>query len=233
MAETIQTDRIAKSPSRTLLNLLGALVAGLVGFGFIHTQDPIYKVPEKFHIKNLGESQEKWSAFLEQQRRFDRRNAAVHFAVLGCALAVAIVLGNSACCSVPVRVLVAMPLGALAGALAGWIGCLAHETFVPVSVQPSVVEIVKVQIALFASLGFGLGLISGLFGRSWRSIVGGVVAGALGGLLAGMAFPLASSLLMPAASIDAFNAQYQPKKENTQKPRKAKKCQEKLTRNRL
>lgn len=204
MTEITQTGRPVRKPSGHLLNLVSALAVGLIGFGFIHSQDPIFQVPEKYHVKNLGESAEKWSAFLEQQRRIERLNASAYFAVLGGALALALVLVNATCCSVLMRTVTALPLGVLMGAAAGFLGAVAHQTLVPNSIQPSVADSVKAQVALFATFGIGMGLVSGLFGSSKRTILGGVVAGALGGILAGMAFPIMASLLIPSASIETL-----------------------------
>lgn len=63
-------------------------------------------------------------------------------------------------------------------------------------------DTIIVQAAFFATLGIGIGILAGLYLRSWKAVVRGVAAGALGGLLAGMTFPLLASILMPSSNIE-------------------------------
>ena len=192
------------SSFRSVFDIVRALVAGLVFWGFLQAREPYFAVPAEYHIRGIGESSERWTAYLAQQRRVDRLNAPVDFAVLGALLAVAVASGAFPCCTTWVRVGVAIPIGCLAGGVAGWVGCLAHQTFAPYDKQPTMLDTIIVQAAFFGSLGIGVGVLAGLYLRSWKGVLRGVAAGALGGLLAGMIFPLLASVLMPSSNTEAL-----------------------------
>lgn len=199
--QSIQTSE--KSLTATLVgNLLSAVGAALIAWGFIHSQHPVFEVPKQYHITEMGAPDEKVEALRVQQARADRLNAMLDIAVLGGLLAGAMALGRYACCSIPLRAIVAIPWGLLVGAAAGFIGSLAYENLTPASIQPTVLDTVKVQILLFAPLGAAIGLMMGAFARSLRSMIGGTVAGGVAGAVAGTSYPVIAAMIMPSASTD-------------------------------
>ncbi len=69
--------------SANLVRWLCGLAAISLTWLFVHTQDPFFKVDPKYHLPELGPSQEKYNAFLEQQTRVDRQNSALIIGILG------------------------------------------------------------------------------------------------------------------------------------------------------
>jgi hypothetical protein len=183
------------------LLLLWILLAGLLAWGYLQFRQPYFTVPEQYHIRSLGESQERWTAFHAQQQRVDRLNAPLDFAVLGGLLSLAFAMTRSACCSLPVRVCAAVPVGMLLGGAAGFLGCIAHQTLTPYEMYPTVADTVKVQSILLGLFGAGVGSAAGLFHRPPKTVLQCAVAGLVAGILAGMMFPLIASFVLPAANV--------------------------------
>jgi hypothetical protein len=98
-------------------------------------------------------------------------------------------------------VLLAVPIGALGGCVAGLAGSLARETL-EVGALADLAEIVQVQAVMLGVFGAGVGLALGLLGRSGRTVFAAGFAGMLAGMLAGVLYPFAVSLILPTASTD-------------------------------
>ncbi len=63
-------------------------------------------------------------------------------------------------------------------------------------------ENVKLQVVMLGLLGLGVGLALGIPRRHFRKIAAAAVPARLGGVLAAVLYPVAASLLLPAAGTD-------------------------------
>ena len=193
--------------TRRLVTLLLSLCAGSVTWGFIHTQDPFFKVGEKYHIRGLGESTERWDAYLVQQSRIDLKNAALVIGILGGALGAAVAIGSLSSVSLSIslgtRVATGTIMGILIGGLAGISGCGLQQVFAKSS-QISIEQSAIINATLFGILGTGLGAIVGGYGGSVRAIMERSIVGLIAGVVPGVAYPIIASCLMASLNIETF-----------------------------
>jgi hypothetical protein len=189
-----------------LAGLVLALAAAALGWGFIQAKHPHYEVGEEFHIVAMGGPESQVRKLMAEQARVDRRNATINLAVVGGLLAAALALATPGCCAGWLRMIVALPWGALVGAATGLAGIQIYLRLVPpeIQAQPTVTDAVKVQAILFALLGAGIGLMIGTFLRSVKGFIVGVAATALAGLLGGIAYPILATVLMPSHSSEGL-----------------------------
>ena len=192
-----------KPVSGRLLDLLMALGAGMITWGFIHTQDPFFKVEKKYHISGLGEPDEKWSAYLVQQSRVDFKNAALVLGVLGGTLGAVLAIGGMARVSLGKRLFIGIVLGGLVGMVAGVAGCWLQQSFARTG-SVSVVQSALVNALLFGILGLGLGGIVRLFSGFGRAVVDHAIFGLIVGIFAGIAYPAIAYVLMASVNIEAL-----------------------------
>jgi hypothetical protein len=181
-----------------LVGLLLGCLAILVGWGFIHTKHPVFTVPKEYHITAMGESLEVAQRLIDKRREIDRQNAMLVLAVFGGVLGAALMIGKSPM-PLPVRVMSGLVGGALIGALAGFVGSAAHDAFTPVGEPPTIADTIKIQVAMFATLGAGIGVFKGGLEKRITAPFLGLVTGSIAGLVAGTAYPIVASL-MPTAS---------------------------------
>jgi len=190
-------------PVNRLLSFLLALVAGSITWGFIHTQDPFFKVAERYHIRGLGESDERWNAYLEQQSRVDFMNAALVIGILGGALGLTFAVCRPTRVSIHWRLLMGIVFGMLVGVVAGVAGDSIQQHFAG-SRQLSVVESAYINATLFGLLGLGLGAIAGGMGGFGWAILDRAVAGLIAGAIAGILYPVVGFVALDSANIEAF-----------------------------
>lgn len=191
-----------KLPVNRLLSFVLALTSGLITWGFIHTQDPFFKVEEQYHIRGLGESDERWSAYLEQQSRVDFMNAALVIGILGGTLAVALAVSRPTRVSI-LKLLMGIVLGILVGVVAGIAGCWMQQYLTGLG-QLSVVESAYINATLFGVLGLGLGAIIGSWSGAGRAIVERALVGLIAGVFAGIVYPVIAFAVLASANIEAF-----------------------------
>ncbi|MGE3780882.1 MAG: hypothetical protein AB7F89_27085, partial [Pirellulaceae bacterium] len=176
---------------------------GAAGCGLVGRIAPVFTVPPEFHLPDMGPPPEKVAAWQAVQSRVDRWNAMIELACLGGCIAGAVALGESIRRRSVAPLGIALPLGAVAGCVAGVAGSLAVESFDFRSVA-SVTETVKVQAVMLSILGFGIGAAWGLTtGRprlAWMSGMAGLAAGFLVGLL----YPVVASFVLPSANTAAL-----------------------------
>ena len=188
------------------LSFCMSLAAGLLTWGFVNYLDPkgegegLFKVPEQYHIRALGESEERWSAYLAQQNRVDLQNAALVIGILGAAMGVAMIFGGPLV-TLPKRLLVGVPLGFLVGVAAGVAGCLLQQSFEKGG-QISVEQSAYVNALLFGVLGLGVGAIAGGITGTAKTVVDRAVVGMVLGIAAGFAYPMIAYCVMATANIE-------------------------------
>lgn len=211
MASRIGLSETARSTagSNSLLSLVLALAAGLLTWSFIHWQDPsgdgsgLFRVDEKYHIRGLGESDQRWAAYLEQQGRVDLKNAGLVIGILGASLGAALAMCGPRRFSVFRRVPIGIFFGAIAGVLAGISGSLLQQSFNksgPISVDLSA----YINALLFGTLGLGLGAVVGGLSGSARTVLERSLTGLFVGVLAGIAYPTIAYVLFANVNIEAF-----------------------------
>jgi hypothetical protein len=186
-----------------MLSATLALVAALIAWGYHKTKHPVFLVPEKYHVLEMGAPDAKVQALKAQQFRVDRLNTALLMAVLGGPLALAVAMGAHACCAAWTRALVALPWGVLWGAGTGFLAAMAIQRFT-LQAEPTVTDAVREQSILFGILGAGIGLLIGAFGGSVRSLAAGLVGGAATGACAAVLFSIIVSLAMPTVAYRVF-----------------------------
>lgn len=180
-----------------------ALVGGAITWGLLQGVSPFFQIPEKYHVTGLGAPPEKWIPFEAERAKAARRNAMLEFASFGALVAGMMGLGEGLARRRLRLVLVAVPVAAAVGCLAGLAGKSAYEAF-GAGPQADLAGTLKVQAIALGLLGLGVGLALGLAGNSLRDVVISSIAGTLAGALAGVLYPVAISLLMPAASTDSL-----------------------------
>jgi hypothetical protein len=189
--------------SGPLVGLALAMVGGAMTWGLVEYTSPIFEVPKKYHIPDLGAPAEKWNAYVAAQVKVDRQNAMLEFAYFGALVTGMIAVGDGIARRSLKPGLVAVPVGAAGGCAAGLFGSLAYQAF-GIGPRADLADTVGVQAVTLGVLGIGVGLALGLSGKSLRNVVVSGVAGMLAGVLAGVLYPVAISLLMPTASTDSL-----------------------------
>ncbi len=195
-----------RSLANTTAGFVLALAAGCVTWGYIQYVDPnsegvgLFKVPEEFHIRALGESAERWSAYLKQQDRVDLKNAALVIGMLGAGMGAAMLLFWPPQVFFR-RLFVGLFLGFLVGAIAGIAASLLQQRFEK-SGQISVDQSAYVNVLLFGILGLGLGAMIGGASGSLKSAFDRGVVGLILGVSAGFAYPMIAYFLMANANIE-------------------------------
>ncbi|MCA9132705.1 MAG: hypothetical protein KDA45_06110 [Planctomycetales bacterium] len=203
MPETIRASHSGQpqlSKSKIVLLSILAVVAALLTCGLLQAKHPFFTVSDDYSI-GMGASTEARLALKGQQERADRLNAAVTLAVGGALLAGTLaIFAPSNCCSWPLRLLVALPWGAVWGAATGVVGVMAFATLMPTESLPSPAHIGLAQGVAFAMLGGGLGLLYGGFSRNLKTTATAAGIGAVAGALGAIAFPILAGLVMPSQS---------------------------------
>jgi hypothetical protein len=141
-------------------------------------------------------------ALVQQQQLAEKKNATLVVAIAGTLLAGAVAMGTPAYRSVIVRLLAALPFGALWGAATGFLGAVLYQKLIPTAIQPAVSDTVKVQALFFACLGLGVGALMGALCRGGRGLPAGVLGGALAGGLGGLAYPILAAIALSSQSTE-------------------------------
>lgn len=186
------------------VGLILALVGAAVTWVLIERYWNAYQVPKEHEIKALGESEERWARFNFENAKAQRHNAIFRWGMSGALVTGLIGLGESIARRSMLPVLLAAPLGAGFGCLAGYCGALVHESFFDSAPLRELDDLMAVHAALLGVLGLGVGLTLGLCGRSLATLVMAALAGLVLGLVTAMLFPLAMSLLMPGVNTDTI-----------------------------
>lgn len=190
----------AKSRGRKralLAALLLALVGGAMTWCVLEYTPPVFTVPQEYEVPNLGAPPEKLEALRVVQGQVNRANAVLNLGWFGALLAGMLGLGEAIARRSLAPLLVAIPVGAAGGFAAGLAGGLVYKG--PLG---DLAENVKLQVVMLGLLGLGVGLALGIPRRHFRKIAAAAIAGALGGVLAAVLYPVAASLLLPAAGTD-------------------------------
>jgi hypothetical protein len=183
--------------------LILALGAGAALWIVIQSMHPVFHVPEKFHAA-MGAPPEVWAANRREQDRVERYHAMLYVGGLGLLLGLALGLGEAMRRRSWLPPLFAAPLGGLGGAAGGFLGCLVHEYVRREVGQAELIHTITAQLLLGLPLGLGVGLGLGLATRTAMGTIKSALGGAAAAILAAIVYPVAVSILLPAASTDAL-----------------------------
>jgi hypothetical protein len=183
--------------------LVLAAVGGALAWGVIEGTSPVFTVPREYDIPDLGAPNEMFDALHAVQVRVNRNNAVLELTWLSVLVAGMIAVGEAVARRGLKPLLVAVPVAAAGGGVAGFVGSLAWETL-GAGPPGELTETVQVQVVLLGMLGVGVGLAVGLSSGSLPRVVASAVAGLGAGILAGVVYPVAISLLLPTASTDSL-----------------------------
>jgi hypothetical protein len=201
-----QTQSVSEGPRRSIRPLEGlclALLAGAIVWAVIQAVHPVFHVPKKFDVPSIGMPPELFAAHRREQDRVDRRNASLYLGGLGLLIGATLGLREAARRRSWLPIFAA-PLGALGGAAGGPLGCLVYE-YVRTNIgQADLAHTIGAQLLVSVPLGLGVGLGLGLAARSIGRAATAALAGVAAGVLAAVVFPVAISILLPAASTDAL-----------------------------
>jgi hypothetical protein len=182
--------------------LVLSLLVGLVVWSTVQAAHPVFRVPKEYDVPSIGMPPELFARFRRQQDFVDRQHAMLYLGGLGLLVAAVLGLREGALRRSLLPPLVAPPLGAVGGALGGFLGCLVYE-YVHANIgQADLAHTLGAQVAVAAPLGLGIGLGLGLSTRSLAGAAKVTLAGLAAGILAGVIFPVALSILHPTAESD-------------------------------
>lgn len=186
--------------SGPLLGFLLAVVGGMIAWGVIEATSPVFLVPQEYHLEYLGPPPEEIAAYISAQTKANRQNAMLDLTWVGAFVAGVMALGESIrrCRIKPV--LLALPVGAVAGCAAGLVGSFASSAL-NVGALPSLTQTITLQIVMLGTMGIGVGLALGL---STKSLVKVMLSGLFAGILGGVLYPIAVSVLLPTAGTDTL-----------------------------
>ena len=186
---------------------LGLLLTAASAFalaGLVHAKHPFFRISREFNLE-MGAANEKRLEYEELTRQVNTSNATVVFAMAGSLLAGCLSWMGNPCCSLTTRVLSGLVLGALWGAITGYIATFAEQFIVPRGAFPSATTTGVSQAVAFGLLGGGVGLIFALTSKTMNSVVSNVLRGILnvlkgilGGSLGGFLFPILAGLVATA-----------------------------------
>ena len=188
------------SCTKPLFSCLMAVVAALATWGALKAKHPFFTIPGKYNI-GMGASNEARYALLSQQARVEQLTATVTLAMGGFLLSGVLALVANGCCSFPIRLLIALPWGAVVGAASGFIGSMAYSAIIPLDSFPNITNTGLTHAVVFAMFGAGLGMLYGGFSYNKQQAITATVIGASAGGLGGLLFPFVTGLAMPQQSI--------------------------------
>jgi len=180
-----------------------ALLAGAMVWGVVQGVHPLFRVPKEFEAPSIGMRPEVYLANRRAQERNDRKHALSYVGLLGVLLGTglgAVRLSTLSRPRWPVAIVAAS--GASGGAVGGLAGSRVQEYIAEHIGQPELLHTVAAQGALWLPLGLALGLGLWLATGPRKSPRPELAAGIAAGLIAAVAYPIAVSLLAPAASTD-------------------------------
>ena len=205
MSEHDQTGQSiqANNKSRAAVGCILAVAAALATCGVLQAKHPFFTIPNQYSI-GMGAPIEARLALLAQQARVDRLNASVALAIGGALLSGVLAITAHGCCSLALRMLIAIPWGAILGATTGFVGVIAYTAIIPKEALPDTTSIGLAQAAAFAMLGTGLGMLFGAFSRNLGKTAVAALVGGLAGAAGGIAFPIITGLVIPSQSTSDF-----------------------------
>jgi hypothetical protein len=194
-AQITQRDVVAR-PYSAPLRIGAVLGAGALAWLFVQTSHPVFWSTQGMDDVGFLPVAVQW--------RLDSANTSLALGVWGGLIGIALALVQPpAARSRKDRLMFAVKAGGLAtlcGALAGFLGHLAFESFRRL---PDVSELAKAMAfngVMLGLLGGGVGLTTGLLiGQARRSAAEGLVRGALAGVLASIVYLMALSAFVPMA----------------------------------
>lgn len=186
-----------------MVRWLCALAAISLTWLFVHTQDPFFKVDPKYHLPELGPSQEKYNSFLEQQTRVDRQNSAMIIGILGGIIGAGFTFSFADKHGNWKYLIVGGFIGVAVGGFAGLAGCLLQYKLISQGML-AMTHSCAIYGLTFGLLGAGLGTYLGGLTGTMQTAVKGALAGLVAGGLGGMLYPIAASLVIPSADIEPF-----------------------------
>lgn len=163
--------------------------------GLVHAMHPLFHLPSDFNLE-MGASNEKRLKYEALNRQVNASNAMVVFAMAGSLLAGCLSWVGRPCCSLTLRVLCGLALGAIWGAITGFLAIIAQPLIVPRGSIPSATTVGASQALAFGLLGGGIGLLFAIPSRSMNSILSTALKGILAGGLAGFLFPIIVGLFV-------------------------------------
>ncbi len=186
--------------SGPLQGFILAVIGGSIAWFVIEATSPVFLIPKEYHLEELGPPPEEVFAHYAAQAKAIRQNAMLDMTWVGAFVAGMLALGESIRRGCIKPALLALPIGAVAGCAAGFVGSFARSAL-NVDELPSLFETVVLQIAMLGTLGAGIGLALGLSTKSWVKVL---VSGLFAGILAGVLYPAAVSVLLPTTATDTL-----------------------------
>jgi len=182
--------------------LLGLLSAAIV-FAIVQATYPIFRMSEKVNVA-MGRPTAEFLAVIRQNDRNEQKHAALYLGCLGALTAGALSLRESLARRTWLAPILALPLGALGGAVGGWLGCLVLEHARDTIGQLELKHLVEAQLAAGLPLGLGIGLGFGVATRSLANFAKSAATGLAAGAVAGTAYAVIVSILLPTSGTDAL-----------------------------
>jgi hypothetical protein len=179
-----------------------ALVGGILAWAILEASYPVMTMPRELY-RMLGTPPDVVQASLARADKMAMVNPmfalAVVGGILGGALAVSHLGAQPSRIGGLVAALAAVLVGAGFGCLSGFIGYTVHRAGLSAGPDAELSKTLAMHIAVFSTLGAGVGLGVGAFSvRIWKAAGAGLLAGAAAGLLAGAAFPVLMAIIAPA-----------------------------------
>jgi len=192
------------SSSRTsILSVFLALTAGATTWAAIQATYPVFHVPEKYHAA-MGAGDVAFQANRRAQDLVERYHAMLYVGGLGLLTAFFLSAADAMRHRKWFFPPIAAILGAVGGALGGFLGCLVYEYVRREVGQAELKHAIAAQVLLAVPLGLGIGCGLGLAGGRISNTAKSALMGAAAGLLAGVIYPVAVSIVLPAASTETL-----------------------------
>jgi hypothetical protein len=177
-----------------LLGLMAACVAGVLGWGLGELIQPVFTIGEGFEIPSLGAPPEMFERSRVEHARVAQNNAAVHLAVVGGLLALALAAAEAGVRRAWLLVIAAPVIGLSLGWLGGYVGGQLHGSLVQDGSMTELTNVIKVHGLMLLPMGLGVGLAMGLVTMQSKTIIQAALVGAIAGGLAAVAYTLIISL---------------------------------------
>ena len=203
LEKSVSVSRGHSKFNAAIIGCVLAIAASVATWGILHAKHRFYSVDSNFDI-GLGASNQARLALDAETARVDRLNAAISLAIGGGLLAIALAVLANACCSLPLRIVAAIPWGIVCGAGTGFLGPLLFAVLIPGDKLHSATKAGIAQAVVFACLGLGIGLLYGAFSRSSKTLATAAIFGAIAGGIGGIAFPIVASMTMPSQNTGTF-----------------------------
>ena len=189
-----------------LTGVVLSLAAAVVTLAILQAFYPVFAIPTELSYLPSGAPPELVRAHKEAMLRAERNNTALFLAAFGAVLGGLLVIAESVKRRSCKMALIATPASVLLGggfACAGaWIGHSIFEQYLAIDAVGDVVCSMKIQFAMLATMGSGLGLALGLTGGRLGTVASCMIGGVLAGSLAAVLYPFLAAVLLPMAGTD-------------------------------